>query len=76
MVQADQYGAPHAGLFYQKVHHHRSEKVACASAVVTEARDPICGMSVDVATAEYRSEVSGEVVYFCCRQCKKTYDRR
>lgn len=58
------------------IHHHRSEKVACASAVVTEARDPICGMSVDVATAEYRSEVSGEVVYFCCRQCKETYDRR
>jgi len=61
---------------------HRSEKVASretevrpGSASATEARDPICGMLVEVATAKYRSEVSGQPVYFCCRQCKETFDR-
>jgi YHS domain-containing protein len=60
----------------------RSEKVASpetevrpGSAGATEARDPICGMRVKVATARYRSEVSGQLVYFCCGRCKETFDR-
>jgi len=64
------------------IQHHRSEKDAWpetehrqAAARVTEARDPICGMLVEVGTAEYRSEVSGQLVYFCCRSCKETFDR-
>ena len=64
------------------IQHHRSDKVASpetevrlASAAVTDARDPICGMRVEVATAEYRSEVSGQLVHFCCRHCKETFDR-
>jgi xanthine dehydrogenase accessory factor len=40
-----------------------------------EARDPICGMSVEIATAVHRSEVGSETVYFCCRHCKETFDR-
>ena len=39
------------------------------------AIDPICGMTVDVATAEHRSERDGRLVYFCCKQCKRTFDR-
>ena len=42
---------------------------------VQTAVDPICGMSVDIATAEHRSETVGRVLYFCCRQCKTTFDR-
>ena len=64
------------------IHHHRSRKVASpeagirpAAPVVTEATDPICGMLVEIATAKYRSEVSGQHVYFCCRHCKETFDR-
>lgn len=41
----------------------------------TVARDPVCGMSVEVASARYRSEVSGRTVYFCCAHCKQTFDR-
>jgi Cu+-exporting ATPase len=40
-----------------------------------EARDPICGMLVEPATATYRSTVSGRSVYFCCLACKETFDR-
>lgn len=64
------------------VQHHRSEKVVeaeteirQASLAATEAKDPICGMTVDVATAQHRSEVSGHPVYFCCLRCKETFDR-
>ena len=64
------------------IQHHRSEKDAWpetehrqAAARVTEVKDPICGMLVDVARAEYRSEMLGRLVYFCCRSCKETFDR-
>ncbi len=40
-----------------------------------EARDPICGMLVDVATAAHSSESAAGPVYFCCRSCKETFDR-
>jgi xanthine dehydrogenase accessory factor len=46
-----------------------------ASGAAAAARDPICGMSVDVATARYRSEASGRTVYFCCLRCKETFDQ-
>jgi xanthine dehydrogenase accessory factor len=44
-------------------------------AAVAEATDPICGMTVEIASARYRSDVAGATVYFCCRQCKDTFDR-
>jgi len=63
------------------IHSRRGEKVAWseaerhqALAPAAEARDPICGMLVEVATARYRSEVSGRVVYFCCLHCKEVFD--
>ena len=40
-----------------------------------EAVDPICLMSVDIATAEYMSEYEGEPVYFCSAGCKEAFDR-
>jgi xanthine dehydrogenase accessory factor len=40
------------------------------------ARDPICGMLVDPATAVHRSESAGGPVYFCCPGCKDTFDRQ
>ncbi|MEK7364815.1 MAG: YHS domain-containing protein [candidate division NC10 bacterium] len=41
----------------------------------TEARDPVCGMLVEISSAKYRSEASGKSVYFCCLRCKETFDR-
>ena len=40
-----------------------------------EAVDPICGMSVAVATAEHRSEFEGQTYYFCCAGCKHSFDK-
>jgi YHS domain-containing protein len=45
------------------------------NAAMTEATDPIRGMVVDIASAKYRSESSGQTVYFCCLHCKETFDR-
>ena len=42
--------------------------------LTVQARDPVCGMSVQIAAARYRSEWGGATVYFCCHRCKETFD--
>jgi len=42
----------------------------------TEAKDPVCGMPVNVATAKHKSEHGGNVVYFCCVACKQSFDKQ
>jgi xanthine dehydrogenase accessory factor len=41
-----------------------------------EAKDPICGMTVEIKTALYKSESDGKAFYFCCGGCKQTFDRQ
>jgi YHS domain-containing protein len=41
----------------------------------TTAQDPVCGMTVTIATARHRSESPGGPVYFCCAGCQQRYDR-
>jgi xanthine dehydrogenase accessory factor len=41
-----------------------------------EARDPICGMMVDVGGAKYKSDFRGNSFYFCCPRCKQTFDQQ
>jgi len=60
------------------VQHRRSDKASEAAPTtleVAEATDPVCGMSVALATARYRSELAGRTTYFCCLHCKETFDR-
>ncbi len=40
----------------------------------TEARDPVCDMVVDVATAKHRSLFQGETYYFCSAECRETFE--
>jgi len=40
----------------------------------TEARDPVCGMAVDTATAQYRSIFQGQTYYFCSAECRQTFE--
>jgi xanthine dehydrogenase accessory factor len=65
----------------------RREPAVVAAAAAGEARaagepaprrtavDPVCNMTVDPATAAYRSEYAGQTVYFCCSGCKQAFDR-
>jgi len=39
------------------------------------AIDPVCGMTVDSATAEYRSFHNGKAYYFCSGACKESFDK-
>jgi len=36
--------------------------------------DPVCGMTVDPATAKHRSEHGGKTYYFCAAGCKAKFD--
>ena len=45
-----------------------------AAAAPHEAIDPVCGMTVDVATARYRATHDGRTVYFCSAGCLATYE--
>ncbi|HEY1421327.1 MAG TPA: permease [Candidatus Dormibacteraeota bacterium] len=38
-------------------------------------QDPVCGMSVDAATAEHRSRFGGKDYFFCSSGCKATFDQ-
>jgi xanthine dehydrogenase accessory factor len=38
-----------------------------------EARDPVCGMMVTVATAKHRAEHDGRTYYFCCAGCRERF---
>jgi xanthine dehydrogenase accessory factor len=38
-----------------------------------EAIDPVCGMTVDVATAKHSYELDGAMYYFCCPHCRKRF---
>jgi xanthine dehydrogenase accessory factor len=37
------------------------------------ALDPVCGMTVDIATAKHVLEVGGDTYYFCCPHCKARF---
>lgn len=40
----------------------------------TTAIDPVCGMTVDIATAKHKSEYQGQTYYFCAPGCKRAFD--
>ena len=41
----------------------------------TEAIDPVCGMTVEIATAHFTSEYNGKTYYFCAAGCKRSFDK-
>jgi xanthine dehydrogenase accessory factor len=38
-----------------------------------QAIDPICGMTVDIATARYKAERDGQIYYFCSAGCRASW---
>ncbi|HEX7287332.1 MAG TPA: XdhC family protein [Candidatus Angelobacter sp.] len=58
----------------------KSKPVAQAKAaqllpvISTEAKDPICGMMVDMGKAKHKSEYQGKWFYFCCAGCKQKFE--
>lgn len=40
-----------------------------------QAIDPVCGMTVDIATARHTAEFAGRTYYFCCPGCRGQFVR-
>jgi xanthine dehydrogenase accessory factor len=53
----------------------RSQAAESRPAQAMLATDPVCGMSVQIASAGYRSEASDRSFYFCGARCKRTFDQ-
>ncbi len=51
-----------------------SSKTTTATMQASQAVDPICGMTVDIATAKYMSSIDDTTYYFCCSGCKERFD--
>ncbi len=45
------------------------------TAAIGEAIDPVCGMTANIASANYRSEYPGQSYYFCCTGCQHSFDK-
>jgi len=51
-------------------------RAGATSSAPALARDPVCGMPVDIATARHTLVEGDRTLYFCCPGCKATYRRR
>lgn len=52
-----------------------SEQVLLQIREPAEATDPVCGMTVEIASARYVSEHAGETYYFCARGCQRSFEQ-
>ena len=40
-----------------------------------KAIDPVCGMEVEVETAQWKHEYKGQMYYFCGPGCKRSFEK-
>ena len=38
------------------------------------AKDPVCGMNVNPASAQHKSEYQGQTYYFCAPGCRRAFE--
>jgi len=38
------------------------------------ARDPVCGMNVEIERAPARGTFGGQTIYFCSENCRRKYE--
>jgi Cu+-exporting ATPase len=53
------------------VEDHRHDELALEG-----ARDPVCGMAVEPATAKHHSEHAGRTYYFCSSRCREKFEAK
>ena len=54
---------------------HDGHKGCCGSHAKTgAAKDPVCGMDVDPATARHKTNYKEETYYFCAENCLKKFE--
>ena len=52
------------------------EKPAIPAIEQQQVKDPVCGMTVNVSAAKYKSQYDGKDFYFCCAGCKQKFDKQ
>ncbi len=55
-------------------HTHAHGCCAAAAPDTATVKDPVCGMSVDPATAKHRTEHAGAAYYFCSAGCRAKFE--
>jgi Cu+-exporting ATPase len=55
-------------------HAHHNHPSANGRGGAAKAKDPVCGMTVDPATAEHKTEHAGTTYYFCCNGCRMKFE--
>ncbi|MEM4311006.1 MAG: YHS domain-containing protein [Nitrososphaerales archaeon] len=40
-----------------------------------KAKDPVCGMSLEIKKAEFKSEYNESMYYFCSAECKNVFEK-
>src|ERR671925_423987 len=62
-----------------QVHRSMTVRAATPDAVTPDApdtaTDPVCGMTVEIATARYTTDHQGQRFFFCCAGCKSSFDQ-
>jgi xanthine dehydrogenase accessory factor len=59
-----------------QVHHRAPEEGSAARPEALQAAeelDPVCGMTVAVASAVHRADIGGRTYYFCCGGCRERF---
>ena len=54
-------------------HSHAAHAHGHSASAAGSATDPVCGMSVDPATAKHNAEFAGRTYYFCCAGCREKF---
>jgi Cu+-exporting ATPase len=54
---------------------NRQKKEMRMKTEVKTAKDPVCGMDVDVGKPAATSNYQGQVYYFCSLACQKAFDQ-
>lgn len=47
---------------------------ATLNVIQKDAKDPICGMTVEKSKAKHKAEFQGKMFYFCCAGCKQKFE--
>ncbi len=71
IVQGRRRGLESAGAETGVIHEHQPEAAAHSE---TDATDPVCGMTVEIATAQFKTDYNGQTYYFCARGCQRSFE--
>jgi len=57
----------------QRQERQAEEEPTLAAPTMAEARDVVCGMSVETPNARHTADLDGRIYYFCCGGCREKF---